>query len=106
MTTTTNQTTNTTGTRVRQDIIAVLDEQNAGAIMFWELSGQVDRETMLAAWKAAGLDPKLVPDFPSDQEALRRAMESLREKHVLVRPCGAGYALVGEREEDGQSKLA
>lgn len=97
--TTTTQTTTNEATQVRKDVIGVLDGQAAGAMIWWELSGNVDRDTLTLAWKAAGLDEKFVPDTISSREALKRALDEMREKRLLVRPLeGArGYSLVEER---------
>jgi len=97
----TTTTTNENGTTVRQDIIAVLDNQSAGAVVWWELHGSINREALLAAWTQAGLNPAHVTQEISDKEALKRAMEQLKGKRMLVRPLGGGtYSLVSERVQD------
>ncbi|MCE5271948.1 hypothetical protein LLH00_11790, partial [bacterium] len=92
----TTTTTSETATHIRHDVIGVLDGQAAGALVWWELSGEVDRARLTEAWALAGLDPDQVSDPVSSREALKRAMDDMRERHLLVRPlAGArGYSLV------------
>jgi len=104
----TTTTTPETATHIRHDVIGVLDGQAAGALVWWELSGDVSRDALIGAWKAAGLDDGKVPDPVSPREALKRALDDMRERHLLVRPlAGArGYSLVEERAEDQKLEYA
>jgi hypothetical protein len=82
-----------------EDFIAVTDATpQAGAMIFWELSGMVDAQALRKAWAAAGLDAALVPDDPAPKTALKRAVDTLAEKRKLVRPVQNGYSLVEESE--------
>jgi hypothetical protein len=104
----TTTTTFETATHIRHDVIGVLDGQAAGALVWWELSGEVDRARLADVWALAGLDPDQVADPVSSREALKRAMDDMRERHLLVRPlAGArGYSLVEERAEGEKLEYA
>lgn len=83
-------------------IVAVSEKvEHAGVILMWTLRGATDLGALTQAWADAGLDPEELPEAPSPEVALRRAMNELREKHRLVRPLGRGngYALVRENAE-------
>lgn len=97
----TTTTTPETATHIRHDVIGVLDGQAAGGLVWWELSGDLDRARLAEAWARAGLDDGQIPDPVSPREALKRAMEDMRERHLLVRPLAGvrGYSLVEERAE-------
>ena len=89
----------TKGLITNKDFIAVTDTTpQAGAMVWWELSGDVDAQRLRTAWNAAGLDPELVPDDPAPKTALKRAVDTLAEKRKLVRPVQNGYSLVEELE--------
>jgi hypothetical protein len=89
-------------------VIAVLDNQNAGAMVYWQLSGTVDPVRLSDAWMAAGLSSKLLPDLPTQREALKRAVNELREQRLLARPLpnGTGYSLVQESGEGDRLEYA
>lgn len=89
----------TTGLITNKDFVTVTDSTpQAGAVVWWELSGMVDAEKLRGAWQAAGLDGALVPEDPSPKTALKRAVDTLAEKRKLVRPFQGGYSLVDEIE--------
>jgi hypothetical protein len=73
----------------------------AGAMIWWELSGLVDAQELRTVWAAAGLDAALVPEDPPPRTALKRAIETLSEQRKLVRPLAGreGYSLVEETAE-------
>lgn len=75
----------------------------AGAVSYWRLSGTVNMEQLIVAWKAQGLDPKLLPSPPSPETALGRAVRELQTKRQLVRPLARRglWAVVEERVEAG-----
>lgn len=79
----------------------------AGAIVWWRLSGEVDVDTLAAAWAAAGGEESALPHSPSPVVALRRAVDTLRARRQLVRPLGrgAGFAIVKEREVEDAREL-
>lgn len=79
----------------------------AGAIVWWRLSGRVDYDTFIAAWQTAGLALDDAPSSCSATTALRRACEDLRQKRMLVRPLGrdGGFAIVSERVVGGTESL-
>jgi hypothetical protein len=70
----------------------------AGAIIWWRLSGEVDYDTIRAAWLAAGLREQDLLEPCSPTVALSRAVGELREKRMLVRPMGKGNGFVIVRE--------
>jgi hypothetical protein len=71
----------------------------AGAIIWWRLSGDVTIEEVRAEWSARGLPEGLLPTPPGPQAALTRAVNEHRTQHTLARPLGnrSGRALVHER---------
>lgn len=84
------------------EIVAVPDMTGtAGAIVWWRLRGGLDLEHMSSAWVAAGLDERLLPEYPTRQTALLRAVCSLADKRLLARPMEGtkGWALVREVAE-------
>ena len=81
------------------DYIAVNEQiPSAGKIIWWRLSGTLDVNEIEHAWKAAGLDPKLLLDSPAPTTALRRAANELAKVRRLVRPLEGkkGYGIVDE----------
>lgn len=87
-------------------IMAVPDAGTApvGAVTWWRLSGTVEVTALYDAWAAAGLHDDLLPNAPSEQVALRRALEAYEGPHtkVVVLPKGAGYAVVDESFRPGE----
>lgn len=89
-----------------KDVIAVTDTvKEAGAVVWWTLSGAINLDKLVAAWTAAGLDPVLLPEAHGPEVALHRATEEQRERHRLVRrmPNKKGWLIVDEQkagEED------
>lgn len=95
----------------KTDIVAVTDAQRgqAGAIVLWRLSGELDFDRLSAAWAREGLEEGLLPTRPSPEVALRRAVREQEGPRLLVRslPSRAGYALVDVREvQDPDAPLA
>lgn len=91
-------------TSTPKGIIAVTDQvPNAGAVVWWRLSGTVDHAELCETWRAANLPETLVPRQVAPSTALARAVEELREKHRLVRtlPKG-GHAVVDELYVNGE----
>jgi hypothetical protein len=72
--------------------------EEAGAMVFWRLSGSLDLAKLKAAWATEGLEEKLLPDPPSEQVALKRAIRDFAESRRLVRPLEhrAGWSIVVE----------
>lgn len=69
--------------------------ETAGCVTYWRVSGDVSIEAFTKAWKAAGLDEKLLRAEPEPTAALRRAVLELtdrtqigedKEIRTLVRP--------------------
>jgi len=70
--------------------------QNAGAVTWWRLSGDVDAQRLFRAWDARGWDIADLPTQPSNASTLRRV---LREKcggpRCLIQSLnGAAFAVV------------
>lgn len=89
----------TQGTQQVQGIVAVTESmETAGAIVWWRLSGSTDGYALRKAWDEAGLPEELVPELPSAEKALRRAVMEQRERRRLVRPLEGtkGWAIVDE----------
>jgi hypothetical protein len=58
-----------------EDFIVTKDDvKTAGAISYWRLSGDTRLAALEAAWRAEGLDEKLLPSEPSPEVALRRSV--------------------------------
>lgn len=78
-------------------LIAVGAGIQAGAITYWRLSGEMNRAELCARLESAGLG-KLRPRVISEEQALRRALASIQERRILIRPLGArgSWAIVQE----------
>lgn len=72
----------------------------AGAVVYWSLSGDTSMDELEKVWNAANLDTKLLPDTPTPERALRRALNEQRQQRRLVRPHKGGWALVDETADD------
>jgi len=86
----------------KDSLVAVTDSNKAeaGAIVYWRLSGVVQCHELRAAWTAAGLPAELLPADPTPRAALKRACDAVAETGLLVRPLKAqdarGFVLVRE----------
>lgn len=81
------------------DIVAVtdIDKNLCGAMVYWTLRGSTDAAQLETAWEHYGLDTNLLPDTPSIEAALHRAVKDQVSKHRLMRKLdGGGWALVDE----------
>lgn len=78
-------------------------DQTTGAVVYWQLSGDVDDADLARAWNDAGLDLGLLPNSPSPEVALNRAAKELQSRSVLIRqhPAG-GWAIVKEFNDEGK----
>jgi hypothetical protein len=85
-------------TNTAQAIYAVPDAEQAGAIVYWRLSGTINAAQLEEAWQNANLALELLPETPSPEAALRRAVYEQKERRRLARklPNGKGWALVNE----------
>ena len=59
---------------------------DAGATVWWTLRGEVDRTALVEAWRAQGLPDQWLPDLPSAERRLSRAVQSVSEMRRLARP--------------------
>lgn len=90
-----------------EDYIVTNDDvKTAGAISYWRLSGDTRLAALEAAWRAEGLDEKLLPGEPSAEVALRRsvsAQESSTRRSFKIRggDFAGGWGLVEVNTRDG-----
>jgi hypothetical protein len=79
--------------------VPTMAAEAVGAIVLWRLSGDIAYSKLQDAWYERGLDDKLIPQLPSPQVALHRAVNEQRESRRLVRPLDRheGWAIVQER---------
>lgn len=69
------------------ELIAVESWEQAGAIVFWKMSGNVDLDDLREAAAAEGIDEKILPGAPSvDTVLLRSAQACITDKRQLIRP--------------------
>lgn len=85
-----------------QNVVAVTDSKEAGAVCWWRLSGVIEQERLATVWEEQGLDKELLPAEPSPADALRRSMRHFNKGRQLVRPLGhgQGFAVVQEVIDD------
>lgn len=83
-------------------VIAVLDGQSTGCIVWWRLAGTVQVSVLQDAWKQANLPEELLPEPPTQHTALGRAMSELAERRRLVRALKGrkGWGVVEETATD------
>lgn len=89
--------------------LTAIDAQidSAGAIVWWRLAGGFDLEALRVEWEKEKLASVWLPEPPSPQSALRRALTEERSMTRLVRPFKSGMlALVDESEVDGELEYA
>lgn len=90
------------------NVVAITEAmQEAGAIVWWRLSGDVPADTLRAAMVEAGFGEEQAPDNPTVPTALRRTLMELRNRDRLVIPRnnGKGWAVVAVKDE-GDDDLA
>jgi hypothetical protein len=75
-----------------------------GAVVMWHLSGDVELSRLQKSWATHGLHPDLLPDLPSAQVCLTRAVEEHskgnRFKRRIKGEGSSGYRLVREDKAD------
>jgi hypothetical protein len=83
----------------KANVVAVLDEKAAGAIIWWRLTGDTNIDDLKRAWDAAGLAAKLHPSETSTAVAMQRAVAEQAGKRRLARPLAGhkGWAIVDEK---------
>lgn len=89
----------------RENVVAVSgDVAEAGAIVYWTLSGPVEYGKLVEAWTAAGFAAGDVVEPPNPQTACLRALNEERSERSrrLRRPLEGrrGHALVDESAQD------
>jgi hypothetical protein len=79
---------------------------SCGAISYWRLAGTLNYYDLCEAWEKAALPADELPEPPSEQVALRRALQQYEgpSTDIVTLPRGQGYAVVdrtfSENEED------
>lgn len=83
-------------------LIAVTEDvATAGATVWWRLSGDVKRTDLADGLEQAGLPEGWLPEMPSPEVCLRRAVAEQRQSRRLVRPLkGHGWAVVEETADE------
>jgi hypothetical protein len=82
---------------MKTNIVVTEENTEAGAVVWFELSGPVDHDRLCEAWEKEGLDPNLLPSLPSPEVALARAVREHSGRRLLARRVEAGHwALVSE----------
>lgn len=96
--------------QAEQGVIAIpdADQHLAGSMVFWSLSGKVDIAKLLEEWRARDLDESWLPELPTPEKAIRRAVKAQRAPRRLIRPLGrrSGWCIVDEEVVDGGDDLA
>lgn len=92
-----------------KDLIAVqgMTSEQAGATVWWTMSGSVSLTRLREAWIGQGLPADWLPEAPSAEQKLGRAVATFTSQRVLARPLSrrGHYAIVVESVEDGGSDL-
>lgn len=86
-----------------KNMMAVQDfSGDAGATVWWTLSGQTYLTRLAAAWEEQGLDAAWLPSLPSADKRLSRAVATTTEMRKLRRPISrrGHWALVEEEVAD------
>ena len=100
-----NSTNNTAAAGTFVNVSEDIATTECGMQVLWNMRGNVDIETMTTAWETAGLETTYgltLPNPTTPKGALKRAMDALASRRVLVRPLagrGSGFALVNERAD-------
>jgi BMFP domain-containing protein YqiC len=88
------------------DFTITADLKIAGAVSYWRLSGGTPLGALRGAWVEQGLDTTLLPEPPSDETVLRRALNEVASKRRLVRPLKTrGSFLVVDEIPVGEDRL-
>jgi len=88
-----------------ENLIAT-DNPNAfvGAIVMWHLTGDVQLAELQAAWKARTLDEELLPDLPSAEVCLTRAIDDFTSGKISKKRIkGGGYRIDLDRNYLGDT---
>ncbi len=85
----------TTSPMHRSDFIITPESvQTAGSVSYWRLTGTIALDALAAAWRAAGLDTKMLPKAPGPEVAFGRAVRDQAHRNRLVRRLKTGAWLV------------
>jgi hypothetical protein len=91
-----------------KNLVAVAPElkKHAGTVTMWRLHGDVTHKALEDAWKAHGFNTSDLPELPSPEVALRRAIGHLSSKRTLVRSLakrGAWAIVIEQVMKDGET---
>lgn len=91
--------------RTREQLVITESVVAAGCVSYWRIASDTNLATLAAAWKKHGLAEDQLPTPPKDEVALGRAVNSMTEKHRLVRPLArrGAWAIVDETVVEGQT---
>lgn len=70
-----------------------------GAVVWWQLHGSIEMETLEEAWEFESLPEGLLPNRPSAERALKHTLRAHVSRRRILRPLGSGvrgYCLVNE----------
>lgn len=70
----------------REQLVITDTIETSGSISYWRIASDTNLSTLKAAWEKHGLVADQLPKAPKDEVALGRAVNSMTEKRVLVRP--------------------
>jgi hypothetical protein len=80
---------------------------DAGATVYWTLASQVTLDGLRRAWQAEGLDPTWLPEAPSPEQKLSRAVRSMANLRTLARPLARrGHWAIVREEVHGEGTMA
>lgn len=90
--------------KFRDGLIAVSQSSDVtGGVIYWQLTGEVSRADLVAAFVANGLDEDDAPALATPEVALGRAVKELQGRSVLIRKLKVGgWAVVCESEVNGE----
>ena len=82
----------------RNELIAVAESSEVtGGVIYWQLTGDVNRDDLAKAWAEQGLDEADLPELATPEVALGRAAKELQSRQVLIRKHPKnGWAIVRE----------
>lgn len=87
----------------KDGLIAVATSSDVtGGVIYWQLTGEVNRDELVAAMVEQGLSEEDAPALPTPEVALGRAAKELQSRSVLIRKLKVGgWAVVSESEVQG-----
>lgn len=89
----------------KEGLIAVSQSSDVtGGVVYWQLTGEVNQQELVAALIEAGLTEDDAPALATPEVALGRAVKELQGRSVLIRKAkvAGGWAVVRESEVNGE----